>query len=110
MSSINTTLRNSCGSSIIIRRLACAKAKDEEGDRRNGAAGAVNSENFQSLSLHALQPSSAELDARITLQPKIAGSALHKSRSNCVDPDLRRGLVKGLLRGPNHIEIILNLI
>lgn len=108
MSSVNTTLRKSGETSIIVRRLACAKAEDKECKRRKGAAQAVNSENVQSLSLRALQPSSVKLDARITLQPEIAGSALHKSRSNCVDPLLPRGLVKGLLRGPNHIEIILN--
>ena len=105
---MNRTLRNSCGTSIIVRRLACAKAEDEERKCRKGAASAVKSENAQSLSLRALQPSGVKPDARITLQPKIAGSALHKSRSNFVDPDLRRRLVKASLRGSNHIEIILN--
>jgi len=53
MSSMNKTLRISGGSSIIVRRFDRPKAEDEECNRRNGAAGAVNSENIQSLSLHA---------------------------------------------------------
>jgi hypothetical protein len=104
MSSVNTTLRKSGGTSIIVRRLASPKAEDEECKRRKSAASAINSENVQSLSLRALQPSGVKLDARITLQPKIAGSALHKSRSIFVDPDLRRGLVKRALREENDIE------
>ena len=85
---MNTTLRNSEGTSIIVGRLDRAKADDEEGYRRNRASGAVNSQYMQSLSLHASQPSGANVDARIALQPQIAWSALHKSRSNFVDPDL----------------------
>ena len=107
---MNTTLRIPGGSSIIVRRLDGAKAEDEECNRRNGAADAVNSENIQSLSLHALQPSGANFDARITLQPQIAARALCKSRYISVDPDFQRRLVKALLRGANHIEITLNLI
>jgi hypothetical protein len=57
MSIMNRTLRNSEGTSIIVRRLDRAKAEDKECYRRNGAPGAVNSEYIQSLSLHALQPS-----------------------------------------------------
>jgi hypothetical protein len=53
MSSMNTTLRISGGSSIIVRRFDRPKAEDKECNRRNGAAGTVNSENIQSLSLHA---------------------------------------------------------
>jgi hypothetical protein len=98
------------GTSIIVRRLDCAKAENEECNRRNGAAGAVNSENIQSLSLHALQTSAVNFDVRITLQPKIAAWGLHKSRSISVDPNLLRRLVKRYLQGSNHIEIILNLI
>lgn len=110
MSNVNTTLRSSAGTSIIVWRLASAKAEDEEGNRRKGAACAVNSEKIHRLSLHALQPSSPKFDARITLQPKIAGSLSDKSRSNSVDPVLPRALVKGLLQGWNHVEIILNHI
>ena len=98
------------GTSIIVRRLDCAKAENEECNRRNGAAGAVNSENIQSLSLHALQTSAVNFDVRITLQPEIAAWALHKSRYISVDPNLLRRLVKRYLQGSNHIEIILNLI
>ena len=57
MSDMNRRLRNSEGTSIIIGRLDRAKAEDQEGYRRNGAPGAVNSENIQSLSPHAPQPS-----------------------------------------------------
>ena len=35
---------------------------------------------------------------------------MRKSSYISVDPDFRRSLVKALLRGANHIEIILNLI
>ena len=56
MSSVNTALRNSFGSSIIGWRLNGAPAENEECNRRNGAAGAVDSEDIQSLSLRALQP------------------------------------------------------
>jgi hypothetical protein len=110
ISSTNTTLRIPGGSSIIVRRLDRAKAEDEECNRRNGAAGAVNSENIQSLSLHALQPSGANFDARITLQPQIAAWALCKSRYIFCRSRFQRRLVKALLRGANHIEITLNLI
>jgi hypothetical protein len=110
ISSVKTTLRISGGSSIIVRRFDRAPAESEECNRRNGAAGAVNSENIQSLNLHAFNIREQNFDARITLQPQIAGRALHKSRYISVDPDFRRSLVKALLRGANHIEIILNLI
>jgi hypothetical protein len=110
MSSMKKILRTPGGSSIIVRRLDCAKAEDKECNRRNGAAGAVNSEKIQGLSLHALQPFGSQFDVRITLQPKIAAWELRKSRSISVDPNLLRRLVKGLLQGSNHIEIILNLI
>jgi len=110
MSSANTILRNSDGTSIIVRGLHRAEAEDEECNRRNGAAGAVNSENFQSLAstLGNLRPSIST--SRITLQPQIAARALRKSRSISVEPDLLRRLVKAGLQGSNHIEIILNLI
>ena len=107
MSSVNRRLRNSFGSSIIGWRLNRAPAENEECNRRNGAAGAVDSENIQSLSLRALQPSGVEFDPRIALQPEIAGSALHKSRSIFVDLDIRDRLVKSSLEGWNHIEITL---
>jgi hypothetical protein len=48
----------------------------------------------------------SNFDARITLQPKIAESAVHKSRSNFVEPDLRHSLSKG----PYGKPIILNQI
>jgi hypothetical protein len=57
MSSVNTALRNSGGTSIMVWRLGRAPAEDEECNRRNGAASAVDSEDIQSLSLRALQPS-----------------------------------------------------
>ena len=57
ISIMNKALRNSEGTSIIVRRLARAKAEDKEGYRCDGAARAVNSENIQSLGLHASQPS-----------------------------------------------------
>jgi hypothetical protein len=110
ISSMNTTLRISGGSSIIVRRFDRPKAEDKECNRRNGAAGAVNSENIQSLSLHAFNIREQDFDARITVQPQIAGRAMRKSSYISVDPDFRRSLVKALLRGANHIEIILNLI
>ena len=74
----------------------------------NGAAGAVNSENIQDLSLRTSQPSVVKFDDRIMLQPKIAARAGCKSRSIFVDPDFRPGLVKTSLWGGNHIEFILN--
>jgi hypothetical protein len=109
-SSMNRALRNSDGTSIIVRRLRRPEAEDEECNRRNGAAGAVDSENVQGLSLHTSQPSAVKSDDRITLQPEIATMAGYKSRSIFVDPDFRRGLVKTCLRGGNHIEFILNRI
>jgi hypothetical protein len=60
ISAINRTLRNSEGTSIIVGRLDRAKAEDKEGYRRKSAPGAVSSENFHSLNLHALQPSGLE--------------------------------------------------
>jgi hypothetical protein len=57
MSAMNKMLRNSEGTSIIVGTFGRAPAEDKEGYRRNGATGAVNSENIQSLSLHASQPS-----------------------------------------------------
>jgi hypothetical protein len=65
MSAVNTMLRNSEGTSIIVRRLDCAKAEDKECNRRKCGPGAVNSENIQSLTLHALQSSGFKGDARI---------------------------------------------
>jgi hypothetical protein len=110
ISNASRTLRSSDGTSIIVGRLDRAEAKDEECNRRNGAAGAVNSENFQSLAstLGNLRPSIST--SRITLQPQIAARALRKSRSISVELDLLRRLVKAGLQGSNHIEIILNLI
>ena len=108
MSSVNMTLRNSGGTSIIIWRLGRAPAEDEECNRRNGAAGAVDSENIQCLSLRALPPLAANFDASNQLQPKIAVRPRHKSRCIFVDPDFRDGLVKTPLWGGNHIEFILN--
>jgi len=96
------------GTSIIVWGLDSAEAEDEECDRRNGAAGAVNSENIQGLSLRTSQSSAVKSDGRITLQPKIAARPWYKSRSICVDPDFRFGLVKTSLWGGNHIEFILN--
>src|ERR1700733_11773466 len=110
ISSMNTTLRISGGSSIIVRRFDRPKAEDKECNRRNGAAGAVNSENIQSLSLHAFNILEHDFDARKTVQPQMPGGAMRKSSYISVDPYFRRSLVKALLRGANHIEIILNLI
>jgi hypothetical protein len=110
MSAMNRMLRNSEGISIIVGRLDRAKAEDKEGYRRKGAPGAVNSENIQSLNLHTRNPQSSNFDARITLQPKIAGSALHKSRSVFLDLDIQKRLVKTPLGGSIQIEIILNRI
>jgi hypothetical protein len=110
MSNMKKILRTSEGSSIIVRRLDCAEAEDEECNRRKSAACAINCEKIQGLTLHASQPSAVNFDVRITLQPKIAARGLCKSRSISVDPDLPRRLVKALLQGSNHIEIILNLI
>src|ERR1700678_428517 len=93
-SSMNRALRNSDGTSIIVRRRRRAEAEDEECNRRNGAAGAVDSENVQGLSLRTSEPSAVKSDDRITLQPEIATMAGYKSRSIFVDPDFRRGLVK----------------
>src|ERR1700685_1187078 len=70
-SSMNRALRNSDGTSIIVRRLRRAEAEDEECNRRNGAAGAVDSENVQGLSLHTSQPSAVKSDDRITIQLEI---------------------------------------
>src|ERR1700733_3692637 len=106
-SSMNRALRNSDGTSIIVRGLHRAEAEDEECNRRNGAAGAVNSENIQGLSLRTSQPSAVKSDDRITLQPKIAARARCKSRSIFVDPEFWWELVKTSLRGGNHIEFIL---
>jgi len=89
----------------MVRRLRRAPAEDEECNRRNGATGAVNSENIHSLSLRTLQPTA---DARITLQPKIAGRAQYKSRCIFIGPDFWDGLVKPSLSSGNHIEFILN--
>lgn len=94
MSSMNSALRISDGTSIIVRRLGRAEAENEECNRRKGAADAVNSENIQGLSLRASQPSAVNFDDRIALQPEIAGRAGYKSRSISVDPDFRYGLVK----------------
>ena len=94
MSSANTILRNSDGTSIIVRGLHRAEAEDEECNRRNGAAGAVNSQNIQGLSLRTSQPSAVKSDDRITLQPKIVARRRYKSRSIFADPGLQRGLVK----------------
>ena len=94
MSSMNRALRNSDGTSIIVRGLRRAEAEDKECNRRNGAAGAVNSENIQGLSLRTSQPSAVKSDDRITIQPKIAVRRRYKSRSIFVDPDFRCGLVK----------------
>jgi hypothetical protein len=110
MRSVNTTLRNSEGTSIIVGGLDCAKAEDQECNRRKGAAGAVNSENIQSLSLRTSQLPAVKFGDRITLQPKIAARLRYKSRSICVDPDFQFRLVKTSLRGRNHIEFILNRI
>src|SRR5271169_2860780 len=107
MSSMNRALRSSDGTSIIVRRLGRAEAEDEEGNRRKGAAGAVNCENIQGLSLRTSQRSAVKFDDRITLQPKIAARTRYKSRSICVDPDFRWELVKTSLWGGNHIEFIL---
>jgi hypothetical protein len=60
MSAMNRMLRTSEGTSIIVGRLDCAKAENEECNRRNGATGAVNSENIQGFSLHASQLSGLE--------------------------------------------------
>jgi hypothetical protein len=94
MSSMNRALRNSDGTSIIVRGLPRAEAEDKECNRRNGAAGAVNCENIQGLNLRTSQPSGVKFDDRITLQPKIAARPRYKSSSICVDPDFRCGLVK----------------
>jgi hypothetical protein len=96
MSSMNKALRNSDGTSIIVRGLRCAEAEDKERNRRNGAARAVNSENIQGLSLRTSQPSAVKPDDRIT--------------SIFVDPDFRWELVKTSLSDGNHIEFILNRI
>jgi hypothetical protein len=55
MSAMNRMLRTSEGTSIIVGRLDCAKAENEECNRGNGATGAVNSENVQDLSLRTSQ-------------------------------------------------------
>ena len=94
MSSMNRALRNSDGTSIIVRGLPRAEAEDKECNRRKGAAGAVNCENIQGLSLRTSQPSDVKFDDRITLQPKIVTRPRYKSSSICVDLDLRCGLVK----------------
>jgi hypothetical protein len=94
MSSMNRALRNSDGTSIIVRGLPRAEAEDKECNRRNGAADAVKCENIQGLSLHTSQPSVVKVDDRITLQPKIAARPRYKSSSLCVDVDFRCGLVK----------------
>ena len=107
-SSMNRALRNSDGTSIIVRGLRRAEAEDKECNRPNGAAGTVNSENIQGLNLRTSQPAAVKSDDRITIQPKIAARHTYKSRSIFVDPDFRRGLVKTSLRGGNHIEFILN--
>ena len=104
---MNKALRNSDGTSIIVRGLRCAEAEDKECNRRNGATGAVNSENIQGLSLRTSQPSVVNFDDRITLQPEIAATPGYKSSNICVDPDFRWGLVKRSLCGGNHIEFIL---
>jgi hypothetical protein len=108
MSAMNRMLRTSGGTSIIVGRLDCAKAENEECNRRNGATGAVNSENVQDLSLRTSQLRAVNFDDRIILQPKIAGRLGYKSSSMCADPDFRSGLVKTSLWGGNHIEFILN--
>ena len=110
MSSMNSALRISDGTSIIVRRLGRAEAENEECNRRNSAAGAVNSENIQSLSLRTSQLTAVDFDDRITLQPEIAARPGYKSSDICVDPDFRFGLVKTSLWGGNHIEFILNRI
>ena len=46
ISSANRTLRNSCGSSIIVRRLDRAPAENQKGKRRDRAACAVHFENM----------------------------------------------------------------
>jgi hypothetical protein len=108
MSSMNKALRTSDGTSIIVRRLRRTEAEHKECNRRNGAAGAVNSENIQGLSLRTSQPSAIKSDDRITLQPKIAAAPGYKSSSIFVDPDFRCLLVKTSLGDGNHIEFILN--
>ena len=105
---MNKALRNSDGTSIIVRGLRCAEAEDKECNRRNGATGAVNSENIQGLSLRTSQPSAIKSDDRITLQPKIAAAPGYKSSSIFVDPDFRCLLVKTSFGDGNHIEFILN--
>ena len=108
MSAMNRMLRTSEGTSIIVGRLDCAKAENEECNRRDGAAGAVNSENIQDLSLRTSQPTAVNFDDRITLQPKIAARLGYKSSNMCAGSDFRSGLVKTSLWGGNHIEFILN--
>ena len=108
MSAMNRMLRTSEGTSIIVGRLDCAKAENEECNRGNGATGAVNSENIQSFSLRTSQLRAVNFDDRITLQPKIAAGRGYKSSDICVDPNFRFGLVKTSLWGRNHIEFILN--
>src|ERR1700677_4278091 len=98
-SSMNRALRNSDGTSIIVRRLRRAEAEDEECNRRNGAAGAVDSENVQGLSLRTSQPSAVKSDDRTTLQPEIAARAGYKSRSIFVDPGFSTGAGQDLLTG-----------
>ena len=88
--------------------LGRAPAEDEECNRRNGATGAVNSENIQSLSLRTQEPTADNFHARIALQPKIAGRAQYKSRCIFIGPDFWDGLVKPSLSSGNHIEFILN--
>ena len=109
-SSMNRALRNSDGTSIIVRGLRRAKAEDKECNRRNSAAGAVNCENIQDLSLRTSQLRAVNFDDRITIQPKIAARLGYKSSSMCADPDFSSGLVKTSLWGGNHIEFILNRI
>jgi hypothetical protein len=108
MSSMNSALRNSNGTSIIVQGLRRAEAEDKECNRRKGAAGAVNSENIQDLSLRTSQPSVVNFDDRITIQPKIAARPEYKSSCICVDLDFDGGLVKTSLWGGNHFEFILN--
>ena len=93
-SSMNRALRTSDGTSIIVRGLRRAEAEDKECNRRNGVAGAVNSENVQGLSLRTSQPSVVKFDDRNTLQPKIVATPGYKSSSIFVDPNFRCGLVK----------------
>jgi hypothetical protein len=94
----------------MVRRLDRAKAENKECNRRKSATGAIDSENFQGLTLRTSQTSEVNLDPRITLQPEIAATPGYKSSDISVDPDVRLGLVKTVLGGRNHIEFILNRI